>query len=469
MYDGRCILPTVEAPTRRRIVVDDSALAARVGMRLREARKRAGLTQQRLAEGRYTKAYVSALEKGHAKPSMAALNFFCERLGMSPADFLGDHQARWGRVDADLLLAMGQWQEAADAYQSLLATGLEQSLRAEALRGLAEALCRLERGAEAIAPATEASDAFMKLRRRRDAALATYWLANAQHLSENTAEARALLSSLLADLRATDEADPDLRLRALMALSAIAAADEQHRAALDYLEEARTTAADLDDWRRGVFLSLLAYSYTETGDLEAAISTGVQSLALFRATEAQREAAKLENDLALAYLRVGNTSRAWEFAKQARSRPAAVGDRHSLAQIADTEAQIALSEGDTARALELSDEALGHAEATHNHRAMVSALLTGARAHVAAGEPNAAAAIYERTAELVRLHGPRLRLREALGEWADLLASQGRHEDAYALTREALQASMPETSDRSTAPPARSKRQPARRAVASAS
>ncbi len=47
--------------TRRRIIVDDSALAASIGGRLREARLQAGLTQQKLAEGRYTKAYVSAL------------------------------------------------------------------------------------------------------------------------------------------------------------------------------------------------------------------------------------------------------------------------------------------------------------------------------------------------------------------------------------------------------------------------
>ncbi len=453
---------------RRRIVVDDSALAARVGTRLREARKRAGLTQQRLAEGRYTKAYVSALEKGHAKPSMAALNFFCERLGMSPADFLGDHGARWSRVEADLLVATGRWQEAADAYAAILATPLGQALRAEALRGLAEALCRLERGPEAIGPATEAAEIFAKLRRRRDAALATYWLAYAQHLAENGTEAAALLSALLADLRSGEEADPDLRLRALMALSTIAAAEGQHRSALGYLEEARGMAADLDDWRRGVFLSLLATSYTEIGDLEGAISTGVEGLGLFRAAEAQREAAKLENNLALAYLRMGNPSRAWEFAEQARSRHAAVDDRHTLAHVAETEAQIALSEGDPARALRLADEALGHAEATQNHRAMVSALLTRARAHAAAGEPDAAAAAYERTAAVVRIHGPRLRLREALGEWADVLASQGRHQDAYVLTREALQASMPEaarpparTASRS-APRPRSRATPAR-------
>ncbi|MBA2570948.1 MAG: helix-turn-helix domain-containing protein [Chloroflexi bacterium] len=437
--------------TRRRIVVDDSALAARIGMRLREARTRAGLTQQKLAEGRYTKAYVSALEKGHAKPSMAALTFFSDRLGLPPSHFLGDRESRWHRIDADLLLASGRWQEAADAYESVLETQTDRGLRAESLRGLAEALCRLDRGSDAIGPATEAVEAFARLGRDRDAALATYWLANAQHLAENTTEARALLSGLLSQLRARTDADPDLRLRSLMALSTLDASEEQHRSALGYLEEARAMASDLDDWRRALFLSLLAYSYTETGDMEAAIRTGVESLGLFRAAESQREVAKLENNLALAYLRVGNAGRAWEFAGQARSRYSATGDRHALAHVAETEAQIALSDRDVSRALSLADEAIGHAEASDNHRARVSAMLTRARAHVVAGDLDIAIDAYDRTAAVVREHGPRLRLREALGEWADVLASLGRHQEAYALTREALQASMPDQTARPAA------------------
>ena len=92
--------------TRTRIVVDDSVLAARIGGRIRAARLAAGLTQQQLAAGRYTKAYISALEKGHAKPSMAALDFIAGRLGMPASRFLSE-DTRWSRIEADLLLAVG--------------------------------------------------------------------------------------------------------------------------------------------------------------------------------------------------------------------------------------------------------------------------------------------------------------------------------------------------------------------------
>src|SRR3954447_9793598 len=145
---------------RRRIVVDDSALAARIGERIRIARRQAGLTQQQLAEGRYTKAYISALEKGHAKPSMAALNFISQRLGMPASRFLADANGTWDRLSADLALASGDTGEAADAYRALVARTTERGARAELLLGLAEALAELERGDLAAAPAAEALDIF---------------------------------------------------------------------------------------------------------------------------------------------------------------------------------------------------------------------------------------------------------------------------------------------------------------------
>jgi len=428
--------------TRRRTVVDDSALANRIGGRLRSARKLAGLTQQQLAEGRYTKAYISALEKGNAKPSMAALDFLCHRLGLPASHFLAEDDVKWSRIEADIMLASGSWQAAADAYGAILAGPLDRAMRAESLRGMAEAFCRLERGSEAIGSATEALESFKALKRDRDAALATYWLAYAQHLSGNTAEARALLSGLLARLRVIDDGDHDLRMRLLMALSSLDAGEEQHRSALGYLEEARAMGRDLDDRRRAAFLSMLAQSYMETGDLEAAIRTGVESLGLFRAAEAQHEAAILENNLALAYVRVGNLSRARGYAAQARIRHTAESDRRSLAHVADTEAQIALADDDMDAALQLADEALVHAEASGNHRAEVSAQLTHARTHLALDDPETAMRWYERATSVMRSHGPRNRVKEALGEWADVLASLGRHEEAYALMREALEADV---------------------------
>ena len=94
--------------TRKVIVVDNSHVARRVGERIRQARTRAGMTQAQLSEGRYTSAYISALERGLAKPSMAALSFISGRLGVSVSDLLAEELPSAGRLEADLLLASGE-------------------------------------------------------------------------------------------------------------------------------------------------------------------------------------------------------------------------------------------------------------------------------------------------------------------------------------------------------------------------
>ena len=59
-----------------------------VGERLRKARRERGLTQDKLAEPRFTKGYVSAVERGTVHPSLKALEFFAQRLGMPISHFL---------------------------------------------------------------------------------------------------------------------------------------------------------------------------------------------------------------------------------------------------------------------------------------------------------------------------------------------------------------------------------------------
>ena len=100
--------------TAARPTEHDAALARQIGERIREARRRAGLTQQQLAGDRYTKAYVSALETGIARPSMVALSFLSERLGLPPSHFLDEQTPAWTRLEVDMQLASGEWQAAAD-------------------------------------------------------------------------------------------------------------------------------------------------------------------------------------------------------------------------------------------------------------------------------------------------------------------------------------------------------------------
>ena len=421
---------------RRRVVVDDRPLARSIGGRLRQARLAAGLTQQQLAGDRYTKAYISALENGIAKPSMAALNYLAPRLGTTPSDILADPNAAWARVEVDLAMASGDWETALAGYTNLLDAVTEGRARADLQLAIAECLCRLDRPAEAIRPASEATAAFAGLGRLADRTLAEYWLSSAHKQEDNVEEARSLLHVVLERVRSGVNLGPDFETKVLIALASVEGLDGQPTKALAYAEEARALVADLDTRRRGAFLAALATAYRNGGDLEAAIRTGQQALALLRAAESELEVGLVENHLALAYAANGNLAKARSTIRHARD--AARSDPRLDALMADTEATIELDAGKADRALDLSEEAIALSKSTEHSKALLDALSTRARALSALGRNEEAAASFEAAAELAERTGPASRRRQILSAWADTLAALGRHDEAYALARRAL-------------------------------
>jgi tetratricopeptide (TPR) repeat protein len=424
--------------TIARATEQDAALAKRIGARIREARHRSGLTQQQLAGDRYTKAYVSALETGIARPSMVALRFLSERLGLPASHFIDEQHPAWTRLEVDLKLAAGDWQSAADGYAQLLDIAPDDGSRADLLRGIAEAEARLGRGREAVVRASEAARLYEELGRPEDAALARYWLAYGLYESDAEAEARTMLTGLLERVRSGMLVEPEFEMRLLMSLAAVESRTGEHERALRYLEEARGFAGDLDDRRRATYLFNLAISYRETGDVEAAIRSGTQALGLFRAAGTELESASIENDLALAYLAGGNLERARQYAEAAHQQAEKTGDERVMAAILETQAQVALRAGDAPHARALAAEAMAKARTSGNRLAELAALLTEARVMREAGDAAEAEQRFASAAEVARIGRLDGRLREVLREWADLRAAGGDHRGAYELSSQAL-------------------------------
>lgn len=430
---------TAKTRARRKvIVVDNRPLAQRIGERIRAARQAAGLSQRQLAAGRFTGAYISALEKGIAKPSMASLAYISERLGIPIRHFLDDAKPTWTRLEADVRLASGDWKAALDAYRKLLDDTTDKRARAEILRGTAEALCRLGRGPEAIGPASEAVELFAELKREADEARALYWLGAAHYYRSDMAEARSILRDLLERLRGGLGVEADFRGRVLTALALVESAEGDEERALAHLEEAKNLADEFDDRRRATFLFALSRSYHEAGDLEAAIRLGNQGLALYQAADAESEAAALDNSLAITHLRMGQTDRARQYAVQARAAAERLDDRALLSHVMDTQASIALADKDYAGAMAMTDDAARLAEEINNLPALVSTHVTRARVQLGMDQREEATKSYERAVELLRRHGPKGRLQQVLREWADILSTAGDHARANELYREAL-------------------------------
>ncbi|HEU4572759.1 MAG TPA: tetratricopeptide repeat protein, partial [Candidatus Limnocylindrales bacterium] len=231
--------------------------------------------------------------------------------------------------------------------------------------------------------------------------------------------------------------DPDLRVRILVALATVESFAGESQTAIGLLEEARSIGADLDDRRRASLLHTLAVSYRLAGDLEGAIRTAIESLALFRAVDARAETASIENELALIYLGLGNLDAAGTHAGAARTEMERNRDELGLAHLADTDARISLARGDLALAERQAAEASDRAERSGSQKGIVDALLTRARVARRRGDADAALDALER-AEAAAADGPSARLKAVLTERAEVLAERGDHAAAWELSKRAL-------------------------------
>lgn len=425
--------------TRHVLVVDNSHVARRVGDRIRQARQRASLTQAEVAKGRYTAAYISALERGLAKPSMAALTFLSERLGVPVPDLVAEDRPASGRLEADLLMASGRVQEALDRYDALLDTaGDDRRQRADLLRGRAEGLCRLGRGTDAIRPAAEAAELFDGLGFAADSASARYWLATAHHRADNAAEARGILQELLAAERRGLQVAPDFGFRLLAALAQVEASDGQPERALGSMEEAQALLADASLRQRAAFLATLAMQHRRSGDLERSISVGHESLGLFRAADAEVDEARLDVKIGLTYLELDKVDRAAEHLSRAAELAARYDDPGLRSEVAEAEARLAFARGDDSTARERSHAALTAMTEGGSYLAAVGAHLTLARVAHRAGDRGETETRFGQAAALVRERRSRSVLRDVLAEWADVRSGWGDPEGANALYSEAL-------------------------------
>src|SRR5919199_2765048 len=139
--------------TRQQQRVSAAQAGLRLGERLRQLRVSAGLTQTELAGDRFSKEYVSQIERGKTRPTQETIEWLAAKLGVD-AGFLerGVSADERSRVEAILARAEAlanahQYDEAIEEIESsrsaVLATGAVE-LEARALE--TEAWARMEQG-----------------------------------------------------------------------------------------------------------------------------------------------------------------------------------------------------------------------------------------------------------------------------------------------------------------------------------
>jgi len=134
--------------------------SVRLGERVRALRVAAGLTQTELAADRFSKEYVSQIERGKTRPTDATVTWLAERLGVDPA-FLSAGVSTEERTKVEALLARAEAlseahrdDEAVDAFRAARRAVEGTSAPSLELRALAGEAWALQQQGE-INPALE--------------------------------------------------------------------------------------------------------------------------------------------------------------------------------------------------------------------------------------------------------------------------------------------------------------------------
>jgi transcriptional regulator with XRE-family HTH domain len=196
-------MSTIRTHTKR----PSPVAAVRLGERLRQLRVTAGLTQSELAGDRFSKEYVSQIERGKTRPTAETLEWLARRLGVD-VGFLANgvsneqrHRVETGLARAEALADADRFEEALAAYGELgpavAATGsreLEVRAACGEWRGLVwagrvrESLDRLER-ARALTEDAAFSDV--------DRAEVLWRMGASRYLLSSTTSALGLLNQAL--------------------------------------------------------------------------------------------------------------------------------------------------------------------------------------------------------------------------------------------------------------------------------
>lgn len=325
-----------------------------VGRRLREARERAGLSQNALADGACTPAYISRIELGERVPSLQLLGQLSRRLAVS-ATYLATGSVR-GEVeevpllDAEVALRLDDLEGARRLFEQALSDGAAGSTRSAALTGLGRIALREGRHYDAIELLTDAVDA---------SGLDAVEL---PQVAETLARAHA----------SAGEFGPAIAL-------------------LDRCVERYERSGDVLQYIR--FASLLGYALTDNGDFARAERVVAGALSRGHDIVDPYARARLYWSQARLLAEQGKPGSAERYARRTLETLRATEDSYAIAHAIETLAHICLELGRSREALDLLDEGEPLIRSSASPTELAHYELERARALAALGERERAASL----------------------------------------------------------------------------
>src|SRR5213592_3070948 len=341
----------------------------RLGERLRQLRMAGGMTQTELAGERFSKEYVSQIERGKTKPTTETIQWLADRLGVD-AGYLanGVSADERGRVDAalaraDALLEARRNDEALEEFEriraTVLATGLPE-LETRALSG--EATVRMRRGEvrEAIvllerARALSESSSFSDVERSD----VLFRLGVARYKLNSVQTAIGLFDEALKLAERSEIPSDQLRSNILAWRSRCYRRRRDLEAAREDVERALELAEGLNDKRTAADVYFQASIIADReGHWVLARSYAERAKAVYEELSDRGNLGRLLNNLGGINFLLGHPEEAVDFLKDAVRIALEVGNDAEAAHAVNGIAQVHLRTGDSKRAEEQARYAL---------------------------------------------------------------------------------------------------------------
>jgi tetratricopeptide (TPR) repeat protein len=342
--EGRTL--TTLAPTQR--------AHTGLGTRLRQLRVSAGLTQSDLAGDRFSKEYVSQIERGKTRPTPQTLAWIAERLGVD-ASYLQTGQTwdEYAEVEAAVMRAEAavEGQHFDDALEALV--GVKHSPEARELEFralLAESWARMEQGElrpalDLLARARELSEDGCFSDVERADVLYRMGVCRYKLTSVNTAQ--TLLTEALGLTDRSELPCDRLRSHILEWRSRCARRQRDFEAAREDIERALELADRIDDTLTIAHVTFQASIVAErNGQWLRARTLAERAKELYESHGERKNVGRLLNNLGgLNYL-LGKPSVAVDYLKRAFSIALEVGSEPDAAQAVSSLAQVHLGAGE---------------------------------------------------------------------------------------------------------------------------
>ncbi len=346
-----------------------SPQGVRLGERLRQLRVAAGLTQSELAGDRFSKEYVSQIERGKTRPTPGTIEWLADRLEVD-AGFLANGVATDARAQlegaltrAEALYEAQQDEEATEAFAPLAgaarATGLpELQVRALVGSGLAKMRIGEHRAAEALlneARSISEAESFSDVE-RADVLLR---LGGCRYQLNSTQTALALFNEAFALAERSGLPCDTLKANILSWRSRCWQRQRDYEAARDDVERALELSRGVEDLRTigGAYFQASLIADRE-GHWVLARNYAERAREAYGRLADRVHVSQLTNNLGGLNFLLGNTDQAVELLKESFAIALELGRDADAGRAVSSLAQIHLRTGNTEQAEEQARHAL---------------------------------------------------------------------------------------------------------------